>query len=379
MAHIEIKGLRKSFAKGAANNLIDAIPRIIKPGYAPEGNFTEDGGGARAVDIESLEVADGETLAVIGPSGCGKTTLLKLVAGLEKPDSGSVRFDGEDLTAARPDARRIGMVFQNYALYPHFDAKENIATFFKFRKKSPELEAEKRERMERTAEILGVEIKLLYDRLPASLSGGERQKVALGRCITRYPSLFLMDEPFSNLDAKIRETYRHQLKRLLVDLKVTSIYVTHDQQEAMMIGDRVAVMRKGRVEQTGSFQSLYEDPANLFVAGFISIEPGFPALNESDAEMFLGDRGQGMKIGFRPQEADLLAERPEGRPSVQASVEYDRPLPLAKKRIVAVRRGRDQWVIAAPEGASLRAGASAWVAPKAYFLFGAERGERIRA
>ena len=202
----------------------------------------------------NLAIRDGETLVILGPSGCGKTTLLKIVAGLLPIDTGEVRYDGLDVRNVPPGDRRIGMVFQNYALYPHFKSRTNVLSYFLFRKKTPELDALARTKYQRTSDLMGVDLAHLLDRKPTSLSGGEKQRVALGRCITRDAALFLVDEPFANLDQALREKYRVNLKALLRQFSITTVYVTHDHNEALILADRLAIMNRGRIEQVGTFR-----------------------------------------------------------------------------------------------------------------------------
>src|SRR5213592_815367 len=203
----------------------------------------EPGGRGSTFSIQnlSLRVPDGETMVILGPSGCGKTTLLKIIAGLIPPDSGEVRYADVDVRDVPPGDRRIGMVFQNYALYPHLSSRTNILSYFLFRKKTPELDAMARAKYQRTSELMGVDLASLLDRRPPTLSGGERQRVALGRCITRDPALFLLDEPFSSLDQALREKYRVNLKILLRQFNITTVYVTHDHYEALILADRLAI------------------------------------------------------------------------------------------------------------------------------------------
>jgi ABC-type sugar transport system ATPase subunit len=223
-----------------------------------------------ALNGVSLQVADGETVSVVGSSGCGKSTLLKVVAGLEYPDAGRVLYNGHDVTQVRPQERGIGMVFQDYALYPSMKGQGNLAYYFEVRHKTEE---EKEQRLRETAERMGIGFEHLLGRVPTTLSGGEQQRVAIARCIVREPQLFLMDEPISNLDAKLREQTRIEIRRLLKKFAITTLYVTHDQQEAIFMGDRIAVMRDGDIEQIGTFDDLYYTPANLFVATFIGSPP----------------------------------------------------------------------------------------------------------
>jgi multiple sugar transport system ATP-binding protein len=227
-------------------------------------------GPVRAVASLTLSIRDGEFLVLVGPSGCGKTTVLRIVAGLEYPDEGTVEIGGRDVTDDLPRERDIAMVFQNYALYPHMNVFENMA-FALRRRRIPREEIEGRIR--RTADMM--EIGDLLDRKPRQLSGGQRQRVAVCRAIVREPSVFLFDEPLSNLDAQLRVLARWEIKKLLHRLRTTAIYVTHDQVEAMTMGDRIAVMREGRLQQLGAPIELYERPANRFVASFI----GSPAMN----------------------------------------------------------------------------------------------------
>ena len=219
----------------------------------------------------SLTIADGEFLILVGPSGCGKSTTLNMIAGLEDISSGELRIGGERVNEKAPKDRDIAMVFQSYALYPHMTVRQNIA--FPLTLGEDEEGARSRQKVEETARIL--DLTELLDRKPAQLSGGQRQRVAMGRAIVRHPKAFLMDEPLSNLDAKLRVQMRGEIARLQRRLGTTTVYVTHDQTEAMTLGDRVVVMRGGVVQQIGTPDELYERPANLFVAGFI----GSPAMN----------------------------------------------------------------------------------------------------
>lgn len=223
-----------------------------------------------ALDHVNLEITDGETLSVVGPSGCGKSTLLKVVAGLEYASEGRVFYNEIDMTEIKPQDRGIGMVFQDYALYPAMKGKGNLAYYFQQHAQSA---AEMEARVKQTAARMGVDFELLLGRLPTTLSGGEQQRVAIARCIVRDPHVFLMDEPIVNLDAKRREQTRIEIKKLLRQFGITTLYVTHDQQEAIFMGDRIAVMRDGRLEQVGTFDELYYTPANLFIATFIGTPP----------------------------------------------------------------------------------------------------------
>src|ERR671910_3459384 len=226
--------------------------------------------GTEAVKQVSLDIADGEFMILVGPSGCGKSTALRMIAGLEDISDGNLVIDGERVNDLAPRDRDIAMVFQNYALYPHMTVRDNMGFALKLAKEdSGEIDR----RVTEAARILDLEPHL--DRKPANLSGGQRQRVAMGRAIVRSPKAFLMDEPLSNLDAKLRVQMRTEVSRIQQRLGTTTVYVTHDQTEAMTLGDRVAVMRAGELQQVGTPQDLYERPKNIFVAGFI----GSPAMN----------------------------------------------------------------------------------------------------
>jgi multiple sugar transport system ATP-binding protein len=260
--------------------------------------------GTEAVRALDLAIADQEFMVLVGPSGCGKTTALRMVAGLEAISRGTVSIGGRVVNEVPPKERDIAMVFQNYALYPHMSVFDNMAFGLKLAKMP---KSEIGARVHDAARILGLDE--LLDRKPAALSGGQRQRVAMGRAIVRHPHAFLMDEPLSNLDAKLRVQMRSEIARIQNDLGVTTIYVTHDQTEAMTMGDRVAVIRKGMLQQVDNPQTLYEHPVNLFVAGFI----GSPAMNLVEARLVAGE-GEGLAVemgGFRlaiPE--DVVAARP---------------------------------------------------------------------
>src|ERR687893_1176864 len=232
--------------------------------------------GTEAVKRVSLDIGDGEFMILVGPSGCGKSTALRMVAGLEDITEGELLIGGKRVNAVAPKDRDIAMVFQNYALYPHMTVRENMGYALKKRKLAKD---EIDRKVQDTAEILDLTEHL--DRKPGTMSGGQRQRVAMGRAIVREPQAFLMDEPLSNLDAKLRVEMRAEIARLQRDLAVTTIYVTHDQVEAITLGDRVAVMRDGLLQQIDSPQALYNRPVNLFVAGFI----GSPAMNLVEARL----------------------------------------------------------------------------------------------
>ena len=262
-----------------------------------------DGGRVRAIDGIDLATAEGEYLVLLGPSGCGKTTLLRTIAGLEEPTEGDVLIGGQIVTGLPPRARRIAMVFQSYALYPHKTVLANIV----FPLRAARVDRARREERARwAAELLG--IGHLVDRKPRQLSGGERQRVALARALVREPSVFLLDEPLSNLDAKLRASARDELKRFQQEVGATTVYVTHDQSEAMGLGDRIAVMSSGRVRQLGRPVEVYDDPADTFVATFI----GSPPMN-------LVPRGE-VLLGFRPEHLLPVENVPGDRLTVPLDV-----------------------------------------------------------
>lgn len=249
-------------------------------------------GGEVAVEEATFEVRDGEFMVLVGPSGCGKSTTLRMIAGLESITAGDVRIGDRVVTDVPPSQRDIAMVFQSYALYPHMTVRENMAFALRLRKASKE---EIADRVQRAAAMLGLESVL--DRVPKALSGGQRQRVAIGRAIVRQPQAFLFDEPLSNLDAKMRVQMRREISSLQRRLGVTTVYVTHDQVEAMTMGDRIVVMSKGKIQQIDTPIGLYDQPTNLFVAGFI----GSPAINFIEGIVTRGDGG----LQFRAKDGDL--------------------------------------------------------------------------
>ncbi|WP_181684607.1 ABC transporter ATP-binding protein [Halorhabdus salina] len=321
--------------------------------------FSDDSGDITAVDELSITLRDQEFLVLVGPSGCGKSTTLRMVAGLEVPTSGDVRIEGESVVDQEPRDRDIAMVFQNYALYPHMTAGENMSFGLKM---STDLDTEEiDQRVNDAAQMMGITD--LLDDEPAELSGGQQQRVALGRAIVRDPAAFLMDEPLSNLDAKLRSQMRTELKSLQEDLGVTTIYVTHNQIEAMTMGDRIAILKDGELQQIGTPLECYHRPANRFVAGFI----GEPSMNfievsvddetlvhdafeyelssETAAEVASKDR---LILGVRPE--DITVKRGKGD-GVPATVDVVEPLGdlshvtvnLAQKQYTATIDGSRQF------------------------------------
>ncbi len=322
--------------------------------------------GTVAVNDLSLGVEDGEFLVLVGPSGCGKTTALRMVAGLEPITDGRLLIGDRVVNNVAPVQRDIAMVFQSYALYPHFTVYNNLA-FGLRNKKVPRKEID--ERVRQAADIL--DLGPLLKRKPKQLSGGQRQRVALGRAIVREPSAFLMDEPLSNLDAKLRVQTRGEILKLQDRLDVTTIYVTHDQVEAMTMGDRIAVMNLGVLQQVGTPEELYENPSNMFVAGFI----GSPAMNLVPASL-VGTGGDDRIVGFRPEHVDVGGHGDGLRFSATVDVvEY-----LGDEQIVHMRVKDTPIVAKLPveERLSPRETAEFFVAQDKLRLFDAGTEERIR-
>jgi multiple sugar transport system ATP-binding protein len=362
MASVEIENLHKTYPNGHA--------------------------AVRGVD---LSIRDGELLVLVGPSGCGKSTMLRLVAGLETPTAGRVRIGEEDVTDRPPQERDVAMVFQSYALYPHKTVRENLAFGLRVRRVAPGVIAE---RVGAAARALGLEPFL--DRLPAHLSGGQRQRVALGRAIVREPRVFLLDEPLSNLDAQLRVETRAELIRLRRRLGTTMLYVTHDQEEAMTLGDRIAVLREGLVEQVAEPLEVYRRPATVFVARFV----GSPAMNLFRARV-AGDGGQAVIVakhfrlpipprfrvregaedivlGIRPAEVALVSE---AEADVVARVDVVET--LGGDCLVHGLLGDDpeaeevRWVAPAEKAGAARATIGLRLAPRSLHLFDAASGGRL--
>lgn len=287
-------------------------------------------GGTRVLQETSLTIRDGEFFILVGPSGCGKSTLLNMIVGLEDVSSGEIRVDGRRVNELDPKDRNMAMVFQSYAIYPHMTVRDNIAFPLKLAK-LPNREI--RQKVERAAELL--ELTELLERRPAALSGGQRQRVAMGRALVRNPVAFLLDEPLSNLDARLRVQMRGEIGRLQKRLATTMIYVTHDQTEAMTLGDRVAVLNGGVVQQIGTPQELYRRPANLFVAGFIGspgmnfvpgrIEDGQLLLPFGEVELPGRDRLQNSYViaGFRPEAISLVSGQDHHERSITFAADID--------------------------------------------------------
>ena len=327
-----------------------------------------------AIENLNLVVPNNRILVILGPSGCGKSTLLRLIAGTMPVDSGEILFNGVDMANTPPRDRNIGMVFQNYALYPHQTSKQNILSYFSFREKTTELDAEAKEKYQRTSELMGVDIKHLLGRKPGTLSSGEQQRVAIARCITRNPQLFLMDEPFSNLDQKLRDRYRIQLKRLLREFRVTTIYVTHDQQVALSLADQIAVMNKGRIEQVGPPHRIYHLPENLFVADFLSFDQDTPAINLLTGETIREDL-RGKTVGVRPEEIVITQEQADD--SIQGRVVDIQSAFPKKEVVVSVNVAGQVLRTKLDENSGLELYHNVWVHFNAYHVFNKKSGRRV--
>src|SRR4051812_30568327 len=342
-----------------------------------------------AVNELNLEIGDGEFLVLVGPSGCGKSTSLRMLAGLEDVDRGRILIEGKDVTNLPPKSRDIAMVFQNYALYPHMSVYENMAFALKLRK-TPKSEIDRR--VKEAAQLLQLDEYL--SRKPKALSGGQRQRVAMGRAIVRHPQVFLMDEPLSNLDAKLRVQTRSQIATLQAKLGVTTVYVTHDQVEAMTMGHRVAVMLDGVLQQVDTPRTLYDEPGNVFVAGFI----GSPAMNlktvaltESGAsfgalaiplnreQASAAQSGGGkVTVGFRPEATDLVGSGEAGLPIVVDLVE-DLGSDANVYGHAAMDGGSERFVVRTDRRTMPTMGETVYIKPQAeqVHVFNATSGERI--
>ena len=353
----------------------------------------ETDSGIRALDHVNLKIPNGRTFVIVGPSGCGKSTLLRVVAGLINDYSGQVFYDEEDMGNIPPKDRFIGMVFQNYALYPNFNNEGNLSFFFQMHKITDE---ETYERIRYTSELMGIGFKQLLPRKPGTLSGGERQRVAIARAIVRAPRLLLFDEPLSNLDAKLRVKTRIEIKRLLRRFSITTLYVTHDQVEAIALADQIVVMHEGRIEQTGTYQDLIENPVNMFVAGFFGVPPmnlfasGFISGNKlllgndviplPERILPLVQNDQSVTLGIRPEAVTVSAETASTN-GIQLSgkVEALESDFVHHTQLVQVRTGRWIYWGYSPLDMNLQIGGQvhASLAPERLYFFDSESGTRI--
>ncbi|WP_440009438.1 ABC transporter ATP-binding protein [Halomicrococcus sp. SG-WS-1] len=337
MTGLDVNGVTKTFASGEGGNTIVAVNDL------------------------DLNVRQGEFLVLLGPSGCGKSTTLRCISGLETPTEGEIALDGRDVTEEKPQNRDMAMVFQDFALYPHMTARENMSFGLKM---TTDLSADERDRrVDEAADIM--DIGDLLGKKPAQLSGGQKQRVALGRAVVRDPAVFLMDEPLSNLDAKLRTQMRTEIQRLHQQIDVTTIYVTHDQTEAMTMSDRVAILNDGELQQIGAPDEVYDHPANLFVAGFIGSpsmnfiegevrerDGSFVFVSTPDATQFtytlpaeIAERldvgaGDVLTVGVRPEDIDVSSADAEGS---DYRAEVDVVEPMGSDNYLYLNVGRDTW------------------------------------
>ncbi len=353
----------------------------------------ETGKHVNALDHVNLTIPDGQTFTVVGPSGCGKSTLLRVVSGIANNYSGQVLYDGEDVQDIAPKDRYIGMVFQNYALYPNLDNEGNLSFFFRMHKISDE---KTRERIQYTSDLMGIGFEELLPRNPKTLSGGEKQRVAIARAIVRAPKLFLLDEPLSSLDAKLRLQTRTEIKRLLHQFGITSLYVTHDQTEAIALGDQIVVMHSGRIEQVGTYQDLMENPVSEFVAGFLGLSPMnlLPSGSISGDKLVLGNyliplssrvyplvaNGQLVTLGFRREAVKVSAEQSSGNGiQLRGEIEALEPDFVQRNQIVYIRDGLWNYSSLCPLDIKLRLGQTIYVEldPERLYFFDTKSGLRL--
>ena len=346
-----------------------------------------------ALDHVNLTIPDGQTFTVVGPSGCGKSTLLRVVSGIANNYSGQVLYDGVDVHEVPPKDRYIGMVFQNYALYPNFDNEGNLSFFFRMHKISDE---KTRERIQYTSDLMGIGFDQLLPRNPKTLSGGEKQRVAIARAIVRAPKLFLLDEPLSSLDAKLRLQTRGEIKRLLRQFGITSLYVTHDQTEAIALGDQIVVMHSGRIEQVGTYQDLMDNPVSEFVAGFLGLPPInlLPSGSISGGKLVLDKyliplssrvyplvaNGQSVTLGFRREAVKVAVEQSSGNGiQLRGEIKALEPDFAQRNQVVYIRDGLWSYSGLCPLDLKLRVGQIVHVEldPEHLYFFDAQSGLRL--
>ena len=382
MATIELKNICKFFKasskKGSVVEFMHPMTAMFRTMKMVEARSAiHPRGGAFALENLNLTIPDGKVMVILGPSGCGKSTLLRIIAGLMSPDSGDVYYDGKNVRNIPPGDRNIGMVFQNYALYPHFVSRKNVLSYFLFKKKTPELDQLAQEKYQKTSELLGVDIEYLMDKSPATLSGGEKQRVALGRCITREPALFLLDEPFSNLDQKLREKYRLQLKKLLRHFHITTVYVTHDQQEALLLADVLTIMNIGGIEQVGTPEEIYQSPSSLFVADFLNPDIDTPAINILDSKAIPG-YSDGMLVGVRSEDLALCDDADQPM-TVSGTIIDVRYLPIKRTTIICVAVRDAEVYVRLPFNDTLSKNEIVRLCVNRCHFFDKENGQRIRS
>jgi multiple sugar transport system ATP-binding protein len=376
MTTIRLYDVRVSFEQAALAQHTFGAPPLPLPSGAPR-RFALDG--------VNLEIRHGETLGVLGASGCGKSTLLRAIAGLVPLSEGVITYDDQDMKDVPPGERGIGIVFQNYALYPNMTSYENVGFFLRLRKRDHEIP----ERVREVSRVMGIGFRALLDKHPGQLSGGERQRVAVARCIARDPKVFLFDEPLSNLDAKLRVQTRNELKRLINRYRVTGVYVTHDQHEALAICDRIAIMHDGRIEQVGTASALYERPISTLVATFF----GYPPMNlfegivveniwqslAADLRLPLGrdlalGEGRRVTLGVRAEHMRLVSEG-----GLRGEVVLLEPMPIQRAVMAYLEAPFGRFAAQVPLEAGVRIGERIGFVPELehVHLFDTRSGRRL--
>ncbi len=357
MASLTLEGAVRTYKRPSPSSWKDLFGKL-KGGEASDAVVAEaEEELIYALDGIDLQIEDGESLSILGPSGCGKTAILRILAGLEQLDDGKVLFNGEDVTTVSPQERNVAMVFQDYALYPHWASQDNLGFFFQTHQRKHEIP----ERVRITARVMGLGFETLLSQKPPKLSGGQQQRVAIGRAIIRDPQAFLFDEPLSNLDATVRARTRVEIRRLIQRFGITSVYVTHDQSEAFTMGDRIAVMRNGKILQVDTRRQLVERPLSRFVADFITV----PAMNLLPGVVHreyvdVHDRkvmpppvvlqqyqAESITIGIRPTDVQLRSENEED--TIPAKVETVEPLMSERSVLLTVRVGRYLYRVQRPQ------------------------------
>jgi ABC-type sugar transport system ATPase subunit len=396
MASIRVVNVSKRFDSAHTPSL-RAMYRPAEGSGATLGHSGSDDpppqGSVMALNGVNLDVHDGESMVILGSSGCGKSTLLRVIAGLESYD-GAVYYGGQNMQDVPPKDRGIGIVFQNYALYPQYESKGNLAFFFKMHKRDEEIS----ERVRQTSEIMGIGFNQLLDRKPSTLSGGQKQRVAIARAICRDPKLLLFDEPLSNLDAQLRSSTRIEIRRLINRFRITTLYVTHDQTEATIMGDRMAIMDKGRVVQVGAYRDIYDAPVNAFVAGFLGLPPMnlFAGVVERGGVHTLGTwlstpprlsdfavDGQQVIVGIRPEHMTVCVIEtcaPTNQTgAIVASFELAERLPSERIQLLYATIAGERLVVRAPldQDVPLSRPLALYVDPGAVHLFRADTGMRL--
>jgi multiple sugar transport system ATP-binding protein len=389
MASIRVHEVSVSFVQGGElEKQFDGIGGAISNIFKRDSSLTPYDVGVKgepsrpaALNSASLDIRDGETMGILGPSGCGKTTLLRVIAGLQAFDSGTVYYDDVNVVGVPPRERGIGIVFQNYALYPNMNSGENVGFYFRLRRRDEEIPARLRE----VAQVMGIGFDKLLGKRPAHLSGGERQRVALARCISRDPKLLLFDEPLSNLDAKLRVQTRSELKRLIQRYKVTTVYVTHDQTEALALCDRLAIMNEGHIEQVGTPQFLMQHPNSTMIATFLGSPPMNLFTGRFTEDSFesagfrlpMSPRGyahRSVTLGIR---AEHFHFDPSG--SLRGEVVLVEPLLAERAQLVYVEQGSLRIVARLPDEVRLQMGQAITLAVDvdATHLFDPRTGKRL--